>query len=222
MRSMFFVTLAACGVERMPNDPGSEPVVTTLPERGDSSDSPAFGQPGGGALEPVDPTEPVTTDDPTEPEDTAGEPVTTGHGSTEPEDTGVALSDDECWGDESRVTITYTVPVGTVMVTLSGMLEATYGGFEYVTGIHTGSPVGMTVTVVNYDVVAAYDVCTPDGSRWELSASYTDAAGATHWSCEGNLFTEHGEFSVLVDGEPGPEPTPVSNGVGGCEHEFWQ
>ncbi len=220
MRSMYFVILAACGVERMPNDSGSEPDATTMPERGESSDTPAFGAPGGGALEPVEPTETtelalddtgtmpdVTDDEPTEPEDTAGEPITVGHG---------------CWPDESKVTVTYDAPVGATAVSLSGMAEATYGGFPYVTGMSTGSPVYMTVTNVDGTVTASYDVCTPDGSRWELSASYVDASGATHWSCEGGTFIENGTFTVTVDGETGPEPAPVSNGAGGCEHEFWQ
>ena len=210
MRSMFFISLAACGVERMP-DLDSEPDAITVPDRGVGSDTPAFGTPGGtGGLEPVEPTEP---------DDTAGEPITTGHGSTEPEDTGTAALG--CLAGESMVTVTYDAPIGATAVSLSGMLEATYGGFSYVTNMQTGSPVGMEVMVGEQTVIVSYGVCTPDGSRWELSVSYV-LGGATHWSCEGGAFVENGTFTVTVDGEFGPDPTPVSNGAGGCEHEFWQ
>lgn len=215
MRSMYFVILAACGVERMPNDSGSEPDATTMPERGESSDTPAFGAPGGGALEPVEPTE--TTE--LALDDTGTMPDVTDDEPTEPVDTDI--DDAGCDASESKVTVTYDAPIGATEVVLSGMLEATYGGFSYVIDMQTGSPVYMEVTNIDGAITATYDVCTPDGSRWELSASYV-LGGATHWSCEGGAFVENGTFTVTVDGETGPEPTPVSNGVGGCEHEFWQ
>ncbi len=210
----FIIVLAACRVERESEVPAgaSAPSATTL----------TFGQAGGSdGLTPApdladEPTGTVTdtgtADEPTEPDT-----ITT------VEDTGTIVDVEPlgCDIDESLVTIIYTAPEGATEVSLSGMLEATHGDFPWCT-IQTDVPAGMQVTTSNTSVVAEYTVCVPDDSRWELSASYKDASGATRYSCEGENLTENGSFEVWADDVYQiVSPEPIPNGYDGCDHQFW-
>lgn len=131
-----------------------------------------------------------------------------------------------CTAGESLVTVTWTAPSASVSdLKISGMSEAGYNYFTpayYTSNMTTGNPVGMTITTTATTVTAAYSFCTPDGARWEVSANYLDSIGTRRYSCEGAAMTVNGTFAVTIDGAPGPVPTTVSNGLGGCEHEFWQ
>lgn len=132
-----------------------------------------------------------------------------------------------CAAGEDMVTVMWTAPSLSVSsLTISGMSEAGYNYFTpnyYTANMSTGSPIGMTVTSTATTITAAYGFCTPTGSRWELSASYLDSIGTRQYSCVGAApFTENGTFTVTVDGVVHAAPAPVSNGVGGCEHEFFQ
>lgn len=130
-----------------------------------------------------------------------------------------------CPEGESRVAVRWTAPEATVTdIKISGSVDATKGHFTtsfYVNNMTTGFPEGMVVSRTNNSVKAAYNTCTPVGSHWIWSVSYTDSLGLARWSCEGSN-TENGSWTVTVDGQPGPVPGPVSNGIAGCNHGFVQ